>query len=66
MRRVEHTRRRLARLYLHGSGIEIGALHMPLWIPPGVTVRYVDRLDLDGLRGHYPELAGERLVASSG
>lgn len=63
MRRVEHTRRRLARLYLHGSGIEIGALHMPLWIPPGVTVRYVDRLDLDGLRGHYPELAGERLVA---
>jgi SAM-dependent methyltransferase len=25
-------------------------------------VRYVDRLDADGLRRHYPELAGKRLV----
>jgi SAM-dependent methyltransferase len=34
----------LAARYLHGSGIEIGALHAPLAVPPGVTVRYVDRV----------------------
>lgn len=60
--RFRRTRRRLAREYLHGEGIEIGALHMPLPLPPGVRVRYVDRLDLEGLRRHYPELAGLRLV----
>ena len=57
------TRRRLAERHLHGEGIEIGALHMPQPVPAGATVRYVDRSDLDGLRAHYPELAGEALVA---
>ena len=57
------TRRRLAERHLRGEGIEIGALHMPQPVPAGATVRYVDRSDLDGLRAHYPELAGEALVA---
>lgn len=55
-------RRRLARRYLHGSGLEIGALHRPLPVPVTARVRYVDRMNVAGLRDHYPELAGERLV----
>ncbi|HEX5193959.1 MAG TPA: class I SAM-dependent methyltransferase, partial [Solirubrobacteraceae bacterium] len=35
----------LARRYLRGQGIEIGALTTPLRVPPGVEVRYVDRAD---------------------
>lgn len=36
------TREDLARRYLHGEGIEIGALIKPLRVPPDVTVRQVD------------------------
>lgn len=39
----------LARRYLFGEGIEIGPMAMPLRLPPGVSVRYVDRLDREGL-----------------
>lgn len=39
----------LARRYLSGSGIEIGAMTMPLRVPPGVTVRQVDHMTRDGL-----------------
>ncbi len=49
-------RNRLARKYLSGSGIEIGALHLPLMIPEGVAVTYVDRAPSDQLRKKYPEL----------
>lgn len=56
-------RQRLARAYLQGSGLEIGALHMPLPTPAGVSVRYVDRSDLPELRRHYPELAPLALTA---
>jgi predicted SAM-dependent methyltransferase len=35
----------LARRYLTGSGIEIGAATFPLRVPPSVTVRYVDNFD---------------------
>jgi predicted SAM-dependent methyltransferase len=62
MLRFELRRRRLARRYLHGSGLEIGALHAPLHVPSGASVRYVDRMDVAGLYGHYPELRGLRLV----
>jgi SAM-dependent methyltransferase len=34
----------LARLYIAGDGIEIGAATSPLRVPPGAAVRYVDRL----------------------
>jgi SAM-dependent methyltransferase len=45
-----------------GEGVEIGALHRPLRLPRGAHVRYVDRLSLEGLKAHYPELRGLPLV----
>jgi len=61
-REVRATRRRLARKFLSGSGIEIGALHLPLAVPSRVNVRYVDRMDKPQLREEYPELATLDLV----
>lgn len=52
----------IAAQYLHGEGLEVGALHRPLPVPPGVRVRYVDRLPVHELRRHYPELEHETLV----
>jgi GT2 family glycosyltransferase/SAM-dependent methyltransferase len=52
------TRAELAAELLRGRGIEIGALHLPLPLPPQATVSYVDRMTVDDLRAHYPELAG--------
>jgi SAM-dependent methyltransferase len=52
----------LASKYLSGSGLEIGALHKPLPVKPGTRVTYVDRLDVPGLRAHYPELSGHAFV----
>lgn len=49
-------RQRLAAL-LKGHGIEVGALHRPLAVPPGARVTFVDRLPLEQLREHYKELA---------
>jgi SAM-dependent methyltransferase len=54
-------RQRLAG-WLHGNGIEIGALHRPLKVPPTAHVTYVDRLPESVLRSHYPELASEALA----
>ena len=52
----------LASKHLKGQGIEVGALHAPLWVPAGATVRYVDRLSVQDLRRQYPELNGLPLV----
>lgn len=43
--------------YLFGEGIEIGPLHLPLAIPASARARYVDRMTVEDLRKHYPELA---------
>ena len=59
---VPRNRREIARRYLRGDGIEIGALHNPLQVPKSARVRYVDHLTVDELRRHYPELAHEPLV----
>lgn len=48
--------------WLEGDGIEIGALHNRLQVPPLARVRYVDRLPVAQLREHYPELEGLPLV----
>lgn len=48
--------------YLKGCGIEIGALHNPLKVPPSLNVRYVDRMAKADLQKHYPELASHNLV----
>jgi SAM-dependent methyltransferase len=45
-----------------GAGIEIGALHQPLRVPAGASVRYVDRKTVPELRAHYPELGAYELV----
>ena len=49
-------RRRIANRYIRGSGIEIGALHLPMPLPPGANVKYLDRLSTAELREEYPEL----------
>lgn len=54
-------RLRIASL-LRGRGIEIGALHLPLEVPPGARVTYVDRLPTEELRVHYHELEGQELA----
>jgi predicted SAM-dependent methyltransferase len=53
---------RIAKRYLAGDGIEIGALHNPLPVPKAARVRYVDRLPVSELRAQYPELEQEPLV----
>ncbi|NER19723.1 MAG: methyltransferase domain-containing protein [Symploca sp. SIO1C2] len=55
-------RRQIAWHYLSGKGIEIGALHSPLEIPPHAQVDYVDRLSVADLRKQYPELGEYELV----
>jgi SAM-dependent methyltransferase len=55
-------RRELAACYLFGEGVEIGPLHLPLAMPPGVKVLYVDRLKVADLRREYPELADWNLT----
>jgi SAM-dependent methyltransferase len=59
---IRRARVRLARRFLHGDGLEIGALHLPLPMPRGTRVRYVDRMDRDALVREYPELEGHALV----
>jgi SAM-dependent methyltransferase len=52
----------LARNYLAGRGIEVGALHNPLRLPRRAAVRYVDRMPVAELRRQYPDLAALPLV----
>lgn len=47
-------RKQLSRAMIHGQGIEIGALHNPLWVSPEAKVSYVDRMGLVDLLRHYP------------
>jgi SAM-dependent methyltransferase len=60
--RFRRGRGRLARRYLRGDGVEVGALNEPLRLPRGARVRYLDRLDTPALRERFPELAGVELV----
>lgn len=59
---ANRVRQQVASRFLHGEGIEVGALHSPLWIPSSAKVRYVDRLSVADLRLHYPELSSLPLV----
>lgn len=61
-RRHTAVRRHLADRYLRGDGLEVGALHKPLGLPRGARARYVDRMSVDDLRAHYPELDEYDLV----
>jgi SAM-dependent methyltransferase len=51
-------RNEFARQFICGHGIEIGAAYQPLDVPAGASVTYVDRMTVEELRAHYPELAG--------
>jgi SAM-dependent methyltransferase len=57
------TREGLARKFLSGSGIEIGALQRRLKLPAGCRIRYIDRMSLKDLLRHYPELNGMPIQA---
>jgi SAM-dependent methyltransferase len=46
----------LASLFLHGEGIEVGALDFPLKLPEGARAKYVDRMSLEELRATFPYL----------
>jgi SAM-dependent methyltransferase len=52
----------IARVYLKGDGIEIGALNRPLKVPGAARVKYLDRMSVADLRAHYAEMASENLV----
>ncbi|MCP5277419.1 MAG: hypothetical protein H6935_03550 [Thiobacillus sp.] len=52
----------VAKRYIRGEGIEIGALGTPLKVPRGARVQYVDRMSKSALYEQYPELKGRSLV----
>jgi predicted SAM-dependent methyltransferase len=59
LRRPDHlaVREEIARRFLHGDGIEVGALNNPLRLPH-VSIRYIDCATLDALRaGGYSDVA---------
>ena len=47
----------LAARYLRGEGLELGALNLPLRLPEGARVRYVDRKAVP--EADWPEMAGQ-------
>lgn len=58
-----HRRRALARRWLRGDGIEIGALHNPFPLPARARVRYVDLMSPTENASRHPELASRKLVS---
>ncbi|MBL0061463.1 MAG: methyltransferase domain-containing protein [bacterium] len=63
-RRVFDVRYQLARKHLCGTGLEIGALHIPLFLPKQAHTFYLDRMPPSELRAHYPELGDAALHVS--
>jgi hypothetical protein len=49
----------IARHFLRGQGLEIGALHNPLVLPPGAAARYVDVAPIEVLAGALPRGRGQ-------
>ncbi len=60
-------RNKLSFQHIKGSGIEIGGLHFPLQVQPGVKVTYIDRLPLETLKAQNPtlEITNEVIVDSA-
>jgi len=52
----------LAKKWLTGDGLEIGALHQPVKIPRGATVRYVDYKSKIENQERYPEIDSHLIV----
>jgi len=57
-------RRKLSFRYLRGSGLEVGALHNPLEVPPGVTVSYVDYATKEENIKKFPLIDASRIVVT--
>ena len=56
----------ISKYYIKGTGIEIGALHNPLYVnKKQAKVLYVDRMSIKDLREQYPELNKKNLVEPS-
>jgi predicted SAM-dependent methyltransferase len=56
-------RTELAYRFLAGDGLEIGALHRPLKVPPQARVSQVDRMSVEDLAAAYDEdVAGKQLT----
>lgn len=49
-------RAQIAQRYIHGRGIEFGALHTPLRVPADATVTYADLAPVESLRVSYSEV----------
>ena len=56
------TRRRVAKKFLHGEGIEIGALHTPVKLPKKVNVKYLDMISYEAAIKKFPDLDHSKLV----
>ena len=52
----------LAAKYLRGQGIEIGPLVRPTKLPAETSVKYVDRLSVEQMQVHYPEIDATQLT----
>jgi SAM-dependent methyltransferase len=52
----------ILREYIRGDGLELGALHNPMKLPPGAHASYVDRMSVGDLRKQYPELNDKKLI----
>lgn len=59
---VDSGRAPVAGRFLRGTGLEIGAMHLPLPVPPDVRVTYVDRLSKAEAMRRYPEIDDRRMV----
>jgi len=59
---IDVFRAEVAARHLRGSGLEIGAMHQPLPVPPGVNARYVDVISKPEALQRYPNLNPSRLV----
>jgi SAM-dependent methyltransferase len=59
---IDRLRRKYAYKHLSGDGLEIGAMHLPLSLPPGARVRYVDRCSRDTAARTFPELDPSSIV----
>ncbi len=60
---IPRKRELLAKRYLQGCGLEIGALHRPLPLPSAVTIRYVDIASREENIEKFPELDAADIVA---
>ncbi len=62
MRVLKDKRADIAKKYIRGVGIELGALHQPLDVPRNVSVYYVDRLSYQQILEHYPEVPESEII----